>query len=163
MLDWLTNLFSSSLGDIIVDIGDAIDKNVTSDEERLKLKNELSNIRIQADLKQKQMLAENEKEITKRWLSDNDHLITRLVRPISFVLMIILFVFIVIADGNIGSVIQIEQLDATGKVIGYETLEGFHINPRYHDMIENILMVMIVAYFGGRSYEKGERIKQRKE
>mgnify|MGYP000179603531 CR=1 FL=1 len=43
-MGWISELFSSSVGSVVDSIGNAIDKNVTSEEERLALANELDKI-----------------------------------------------------------------------------------------------------------------------
>ncbi len=41
-----------------------------------------------------------EKTVTERWKSDNEHSITRLVRPISYGFILVLFAIMVLGDGN---------------------------------------------------------------
>ena len=80
--------------------------------------------------------AEFEREITKRWVADSEAPITRLTRPF-LVLFVTLAVFIFGA------------LDSS--------LEGFTIGESYLQMYKEVWIVMIVAYFGGRSYEKAKK------
>lgn len=72
-------------------------------------------------------------EVTKRLQSDNEHPITRLVRPISYGLMFILFLSCVFFDGNIGT---------------------FTIKQIYIPTIESLFGTMTVFYFGSRGIEK---------
>jgi len=72
-------------------------------------------------------------EATKRLQSDNQHLITRLVRPVSFALMFLLFLSIVLLDGNIGD---------------------FQIREAYIKVIESLFTVMTIFYFSSRGLEK---------
>ena len=129
----LSKIATAGIDSVVESVGKAVDNLFTSDEERLQLKNQLEQIRVSAKLKQLELAQEQEKEITKRWLSDNEHLITRLVRPISFGLVLSLFGAVVIADGNIGQ---------------------FKVNASYLPMLENVLITMIFAYFGSRGAEK---------
>ena len=131
MWDKILGVFT---GNVVKDIGDTIDKLVTSDSERLELKNELVKIQANAELELQKLELEHEKEATKRWVSDNEHLVTRLVRPISFMFVLFLFAVIVLGDGNFGS--------------------SFFINPAYIPVIESLLVTMVVAYFGSRGAEK---------
>ena len=129
----ISNLFSSSIDTVIESVGKAADSILTSDEERLILRNELAKIQLDAKYKQEALEVQFEQQITDRWKSDNEHFITRLVRPLSVVFMLVLFVIIVLLDGNVGM---------------------FLVNPAYVPVIENLLVTMIFAYFGSRGAEK---------
>lgn len=50
MANFLTNLFSTGAGSLVEAVGNAIDKNITSDEERRALENELTKAALQHDL-----------------------------------------------------------------------------------------------------------------
>ena len=131
-MSWLTDIFSSSASAIVDSVGSAVDKLVTSDEEKLQLKNELVKIQLEATLKANEQANEAEAQITERWKSDNEHIITRLVRPFSFGWVIMLFSVVIIGDTN----------------------WGFNVKDAYIPVIETLLVTMTVAYFGGRSFEK---------
>ena len=77
------------------------------------------------------------KEATKRLQSDNQYVITRLVRPLSFLMMLILFIAIVIFDGNVGE---------------------FVINEAYIPVIQSLFSVMVIFYFSSRGIEKISKI-----
>lgn len=72
-------------------------------------------------------------EVTKRLKYDNEHTITRLVRPITYAAMFIMFLSMVFFDGNIGD---------------------FTINPLYVPVIQSLFGTMTVFYFGSRGIEK---------
>jgi hypothetical protein len=72
-------------------------------------------------------------EVTKRLKYDNEHTITRLVRPITYASMFIMFLSMVFFDGNIGE---------------------FTINPLYVPVIQSLFGTMTVFYFGSRGIEK---------
>ena len=72
-------------------------------------------------------------EVTKRLKYDNEHTITRLVRPITYASMFIMFLSMVFFDGNIGD---------------------FNINPLYVPVIQSLFGTMTVFYFGSRGIEK---------
>ncbi len=132
-MSWFNNLFSGSVGSVIDSVGNAIDKLVTSDEEREKLKNELEAIRSQKELELESLANDYEKEVTKRWVSDNKNVVASLVRPLSIVYMLVIFSIAMLFDGNVGE---------------------FQINEAYLPLIETFLTTMIVAYFGSRGIEK---------
>lgn len=131
-MSWLSEIFSSSASAIVDSVGSAIDKLVTSDEEKLQLKNELIKIQLEATLKANEQANEAEGQITERWKSDNEHLITRLVRPLSFAWVIVLFSVIVLGDSN----------------------WGFTVKEAYVPVMETLLTTMVIAYFGSRGFEK---------
>ncbi len=72
-------------------------------------------------------------EVTKRLKYDNEHTITRLVRPVTYGAMFIMFLSMVFFDGNIGE---------------------FKINPLYVPVIQSLFGTMTVFYFGSRGIEK---------
>ena len=132
-MSWFSTMLSGGVDKIVDSVGTAVDKLVTSDQERLQLKNELIKIQLEAKQKQDELEVQFEQQITDRWKSDNEHFITRLVRPLSVVFMLVLFGMIVLLDGNVGM---------------------FLVNPAYVPVIENLLVTMIFAYFGSRGAEK---------
>tara|TARA_B110000027_G_C16042000_1_gene265857 strand:- start:28 stop:513 length:486 start_codon:yes stop_codon:yes gene_type:complete len=76
-------------------------------------------------------------EATKRLQSDNQYVITRLVRPVSFVLMLLMFISIVLFDGNVGE---------------------FTINEAYIPVIQSLFSIMVIFYFSSRGIEKISKI-----
>jgi len=66
MANFLTNLFSAGASSLVNAVGDAIDKNVTSDEERKDLENEIEKAKLNYEVEMKS-LGINE---TKAYLSD---------------------------------------------------------------------------------------------
>ena len=72
-------------------------------------------------------------ELTKRLKIDSEHTITRLVRPILTFSMFVLFLFVTIFDGNIGT---------------------FSVKEIYVPVIQDLFGVMVVFYFGSRGIEK---------
>ncbi len=138
-MSWFTSIFSNGVDKVVDSVAKGIDSLVTSDEERLLANNILEKIKSEALIQSETIGMDYEKEITKRWTSDNEHIVTRLVRPISYIFVLALFGFIVIFDGNIGE---------------------FKIANAYYTIIETLLITMTLAYFGSRGYEKVSKIKQ---
>ena len=128
----LSSIFNSAVGEVIEKVGVVADSLFTNDEERLAMKNELVKIQLEATLKANEQANEAEAQITERWKSDNEHFITRLVRPVSYAWVILLFSVIIIGDTN----------------------WGFVIKEAYVPVMETLLVTMTVAYFGGRTFEK---------
>lgn len=132
-----SELFSSGVSGVVDSVGKAIDNLVTSDKERLEIHKELEKIKLDAAAKDKEIEALLEKEVTTRWVSDNDHWFTRLVRPLSYSWVVVVFTFIMIGDSNF----------------------GFNIKEAYIPVIETLLITMTVAFFGSRGIEKVIRRK----
>ena len=76
-------------------------------------------------------------EATKRLQSDNQYIITRLIRPVSFLMMLIMFISIVLFDGNVGE---------------------FTINEAYIPVIQSLFSIMVIFYFSSRGIEKISKI-----
>lgn len=129
----LSNIFSSGASELVKEVGAAVDNLVTSDEERLLLKNELNKIASESQIKNKELDLKFAQVTAEQWKSDNEAAITRLVRPVAYLLIISLFILIVLFDGNLGS---------------------FKINIAYVPVIEGLMQTMTVAYFGLRTGEK---------
>ena len=72
-------------------------------------------------------------EITKRLRIDSEFAITRLVRPVVYSAMFIMFLSMVFLDGNIGD---------------------FAIDKAYVPVIQSLFGTMTVFYFGSRGIEK---------
>lgn len=131
-MSWITDIFSSSVGGVVESIGKVADNLITNDAERLQLKNELAKIEAEAKLKEQELEVQFEKEVTQRWVSDNDHWFTRLVRPLSYFWVVFFFTFIMLGDSNF----------------------GFNIRDSYIPVIETLLITMTIALFGSRGVEK---------
>lgn len=103
-------------------LGDAIrgDKNLPEEDKAILLQ-EMENDMIEMV------------EVTKRLGMDNEHAITRLVRPVSYLAMFTMFVACVFFDGNIME---------------------FKIDKAYIPVIQSLFGTMTIFYFGSRGIEK---------
>jgi len=72
-------------------------------------------------------------EVTKRLQIDSEHAITRMIRPVSYAAMFVLFMSVVLLDGNLGA---------------------FTIDKAYVPVIQNLFSTMTIFYFGSRGIEK---------
>lgn len=82
-------------------------------------------------------------EVTKRLQIDSEHAITRMIRPVSYASMFVLFMSVVLLDGNLGS---------------------FTIDKAYVPVIQSLFGTMTIFYFGSRGIEKVMRtIKNKTE
>lgn len=146
-MSWFTDLVSGGVDKIVDSVGTAVDKLITSDEERLLLKNELVKIQLAAqhDAKKMELDADAavEAEVTKRWQSDmtSDDPLAKKVRPFSLVYMLGVVTALAVMDGNF-----------------FE----FQVKPAYIDLFQALLMLVFGAYFGSRGLEKIAQIRAKK-
>lgn len=139
-MNWWTQLFAGGVDKIVSSVGEAADRLITSDEERGKLKNELALIQVKATLDSQKMELEAEtkleEEVTKRWQADmsQDDTLAKRVRPISLLYLLFFMSVIIVSDS-----IQIL---------------AFEVKDSYVDLLESLLVVTFVAYFGSRGVEK---------
>ena len=145
-MSWFTDLISGGVDKIVDSVGTAVDKLITSDEERLLLKNELVKIQLAAqhDAKKMELDADAavEAEVTKRWQSDmtSDDPLAKKVRPFSLVYMLGVVTALAVMDGN---------------------AFGFAVKEVYVELFQSLLLLAFGAYFGSRGLEKIYQIKRK--
>ena len=124
----LGKLFSGGAADLVKGIGGVVDNLHTSKEEKLE-----------AERKIKQLIAnyevEMEKNITSRWEADlkSDSWLSKNVRPMVLIFLIICTMLLIFIDAG--------------------TL-SFEVKSTWVDLLQLVLITVIGAYFGGRSFEK---------
>lgn len=128
IVDNFNKIISGGTTDIIKGVGNVIDNLHTSQEEKLE-----------AEFKIRELISNHmlkmQSNVTSRWTSDNNSgsFLSKNVRPFICFFIVFMFVVISVCDGNIGN---------------------FKISPVYIPVYNSILLVVIGAYFGARSYEK---------
>ena len=124
----LSSLFSSGAADLVKGVGGVIDNLHTSKEEKLE-----------AEQKIKELIAnyevEMEKNITSRWEADlkSDSWLSKNVRPMTLIFLIVCTMLLIFIDA--GAI-------------------NFNVKDSYVDLLQMVLITVIGAYFGGRSFEK---------
>ena len=124
----LGQLFSSSAAELVKGVGGVIDNLHTSAEEKLE-----------AERKIKELIAnyevEMEKNITSRWEADlkSDSWLSKNVRPLVLIFLIICTMLLIFIDAG--------------------TIK-FEVKSSWVDLLQLVLITVIGAYFGGRSFEK---------
>lgn len=120
----LKNILGNLLGkaDVIVD------EVITSQEEKMQLKNELQKM-----INEHEALVEQ--EITKRWEADmnSDSWLSKNIRPLTLAFLVVSSVLLIFIDAGVIS---------------------FVVDEEWKSLLQIVLMTTIGAYFGGRSYEK---------
>jgi hypothetical protein len=120
----LTSIFSKLLGDA----SNIIDEVVTSQEEKLTLKNEFEKI-----LNENKVVIEQ--EVTKRWQSDmqSDSWLSKSIRPLVLGWLVVSTTLLIFIDAGV-----IE----------------FVVEDKWVDLLQIVLITVIGAYFGSRGLEK---------
>ena len=124
----LGKLFSAGAADLVKGVGGVIDNLHTSAEEKLE-----------AERKIKELVAnyqvEMEKNITARWEVDlkSDSWLSKNVRPLVLIFLIVCTMLLIFIDA--GAI-------------------KFNVKDSYIDLLQLVLITVIGAYFGGRSFEK---------
>ena len=132
-MGWFSKMLSGGIDKTVDSVGTALDGLFTSDEERLQAKQIITSEMNKFEMGIMDAQSKHDAEITARWKSDNEHSITRLVRPLAFISVLVVFYIIAFADGNIGGVV---------------------LNEKYIPVFEGLLYTMTIAYFGSRGAEK---------
>ena len=145
-MSWLTDIFTGSAGSLVKDVGDVVDKFVTTDAEKIQLNTELQKVINDHLEKMEDNMTERMKSedvaVTDRWKSDmsSDNWLSKSARPLSL-LSVLGFLFVIIIFDSIQSV----QFDVKGS---------------YIDLLQTLLVTIVVAYFGSRGLEKWQQIKK---
>ena len=124
----LDKIFGGGAADLVKSVGGVIDNLHTSKEEKLE-----------AERKVKELIAnyevEMEKNITARWNVDlkSDSWLSKNVRPMVLIFLIVCTMLLIFIDAGF--------LD-------------FQVKSSWVDLLQLVLITVIGAYFGGRSFEK---------
>ena len=124
----LAKLFGGAGGSILEKLSGVADKFIQTKEEKAQFEKEMTEIMIKAE-------AEMQKNVTDRWQADLQHgnWLTRSVRPLVLIFLIVSTVLLVFID--------------SGAI-------GFNVEQKWTDLLQLLLITVIGAYFGGRSFEK---------
>jgi hypothetical protein len=131
----LAKLFGNAGGGIVDKLSGVVDKFVRTKDEKAEFEKQMTEILIDAE-------AAMQKNVTERWKADLEHgnWFTRSVRPLVLVFLIVSTVIMVFIDS--GSI-------------------AFQVEEKWTDLLQLVLMTTIGAYFGGRSVEKYNKIKNK--
>ena len=141
-MNWLTKVFSSGASEIIDSVGNAIDKLVTSDEEKIILKNQLASEINKFTLEMENKVLEHEKEITTRHANDmkSDSWLSKNIRPLALIYILTMYSLLSISSGF-----------------------DFEVTESYVELLGQWGMLIMSFYFGGRSLEKISQIVKDKQ
>ena len=131
----LDKIFGGGAADLVKNVGGVIDNLHTSKEEKLAAEQ-----KIQALITEHQ--AKMEQNITDRWSADmnSDSWLSKNVRPMVLIFLVVSTVLMIFIDA--GTI-------------------NFVVEQKWTDLLQIVLITVIGAYFGGRSYEKGTKVKNK--
>jgi len=134
-MSWFKETVIDSVTGLVSGLGKAIDDNVTSDEEKLILRNEMEAMAYAFKTKLLEAEAKGEEERTKRWESDNKSVsaLNRVIRPYTLIYLTLVISALAITDGNFGE---------------------FVVKDAYVSLFEMAFLVALGGYFTLRSWEK---------
>ena len=114
-------------------MGNVVDNLTTTQEEKLEAKRKIKEITLNFE-------TELQKEVSKRWEQDmnSDSWLSKNIRPLTLIFLVFCTIILIFID--------------SGKI-------DFKVQDHWIDLLQIILITIIGAYFGGRSYEKIKRLK----
>ena len=118
-------------GNLNLDINSLVDNVVTTDSERKELKIKFKQLLLEAK-------SNAEEQITRRWESDNKAgWLPANIRPLTLAFLVVSTVVLIFIEGGV-----IE----------------FDVKENWIDLLQLVLITVIGAYFGGRSFEKVKKL-----
>jgi|TARA_R110000744_G_scaffold12150_1_gene36378 hypothetical protein len=116
-------------------VSEVVDKFIHTKDEKVAFKKEMVELFNKAQ-------AEKEKNVTDRWVSDmsSDNQLSKSVRPLTLIFLIVSTILLIFIDS------------------GFIT---FVVDDEWKDLLKVLLVTVVASYFGGRSYEKGIKIKNK--
>jgi len=126
-----SKIFASGATDLVKEVGNVVDDLTTSDEERLLAKQKLEQMIFDFESKMQE-------EVTERWKADmnSDSWLSKNIRPLTLAFLVVATVLLIFIDAG--------AID-------------FVVDANWKDLLQIVLITVIGAYFGGRSYEKIKR------
>ena len=121
-------IFSSGAGDLVKNVGGVIDNLTTTKEEKLEAERKIKELIANYEI-------EMEKNITSRWEADlkSDSWLSKNVRPMVLIFLIVCTMLLIFIDAG---------------------ALKFEVKSSWVDLLQLVLITVIGAYFGGRSFDK---------
>lgn len=137
-MSWISEIFTNSVGTVIDSVGKIVDDLHTSDDEKLKAKQELLTIQAGMELKARELDLKYESEITQRQANDmaSDSWLSKNIRPLTLIFILTMYSLLSISSGF-----------------------DFIVTESYVELLGNWGMLIMSFYFGGRTWEKVASIK----
>ena len=127
----LNKLFSGGASKLVESVGGVLDNVITTKDEKLEAKRKLKELILSHE-------AEMERNITDRWQADmnSDSWLSKNVRPMILIFLVVSTVLMIFIDAG--------------------TIQ-FTVEQKWTDLLQLVLITVIGAYFGGRSFEKSKK------
>ena len=127
----LKTIFGGGADKLVESVGGVLDNLSTSKEEKLEAKRKIKELMVNHQV-------EVEKNVSERWKADmnSDSWLSKNVRPLVLVFTIACTMLLVFIDS--GSI-------------------TFQVEEKWTDLLQLVLITVIGAYFGGRSFEKRKK------
>ena len=127
----LNKLFSGGASKLVESVGGVLDNVITTKDEKLEAKRKLKELILSHE-------AEMERNITDRWQADmnSDSWLSKNVRPMILIFLVVSTVLMIFIDAG--------------------TIQ-FTVEEKWTDLLQLVLITVIGAYFGGRSFEKSKK------
>ena len=124
----LGKIFSGGATELVEGVGGVIDNLHTSKEEKLEAERKIKELVANYEV-------EMEKNITARWEADlkSDSWLSKNVRPMTLIFLIVCTMLLIFIDAG---------------------ALKFEVKSSWVDLLQLVLITVIGAYFGGRSFEK---------
>ena len=132
IMSFISKLFTTNAKDLVSEVGNVVDNLTTTQEEKLEAKRKIKEITLSFE-------AELQKEVSKRWEQDmnSDSWLSKNIRPLTLIFLVFSTVLLIFIDSE---------------------MINFKVQEKWIDLLQIILITIIGAYFGGRSYEKIKRL-----
>ena len=132
IMSFISKLFTTNAKDLVGEVGNVVDNLTTTQEEKLEAKRKIKEITLSFE-------AELQKEVSKRWEQDmnSDSWLSKNIRPLTLIFLVFSTVLLIFIDSE---------------------MINFKVQDQWIDLLQIILITIIGAYFGGRSYEKIKRL-----
>lgn len=131
----LGKLFGKAGGSVVDKLAGVADRFIRTKDEKAEFEKQMTQIMIDAE-------AAMQKNVTERWKADLEHgnWLTRSVRPLVLIFLIVATVLMIFIDS--GSI-------------------KFDVDEKWTDLLQLVLITVIGSYFGGRSFEKYNKNKDK--
>ena len=142
-----SKILSGGAGELIEKIGSTVDKFVTTGAEKEQMKQEMFKLvqeheaKMESEITARQLSEDT--SVSERWKADSmsDSWMSKNSRPLTL-LSLLAFLYLIILSDSISAI-------------------PFQVAPNYIDLLQILLTTVVVAYFGGRSWEKMGKIKSK--
>ena len=124
----LSKIFSTGATELVREVGGVLDNLITTKKEKLYAKQKIENMILGHEAKMQE-------EVSSRWEADmsSDSWLAKNIRPMTLGFLILSTVLLIFIDAG--------------------TID-FHVEEKWTNLLQIVLITVIGAYFGGRSLEK---------